>query len=68
MTEQYLATRDAYVAGNIATGKVKPRTSYKAPSYTAEFTRGAGGQTVGEYQATLARLAKLGPGVVTRTH
>jgi len=67
MTELYAANRDAYVAGNIATGKVKPRMSYRAPAYTTEFT-GGGGQTVDEYQATLARLAKLGAGVVTRTH
>lgn len=70
MTETYIGGRDAYVAGNVATSKVKPRGSYRAPAYTDEFTRAGtgGGQSLGEYQATLARLAKLGPGYVKRMH
>ncbi len=66
MTELYVAGRDAHVAGAIQAGQVKPLGSYRPPAYTRDFA--PSGQSVAEYQATLARLGRAVPGAVTRTH
>lgn len=67
MTELYLTGRDAQVAGAVATGRAKPKGAWREPWYTRDTTA-RGGQSVGAYHATLARLARLAPGSVKRTH
>ncbi len=68
MAELYVGVRDGYVAGNVATGKAKPKGSFQTPAYTRGDTTDTPPQTVQEYRATLARLGQLVPGLVTRKH
>jgi hypothetical protein len=63
LSELYVGVRDGYVAGNIATGKAKPKGSFRAPSYTRDTDDSP--QTVQQYRSTLARLGQMVPGLVT---
>jgi hypothetical protein len=62
LTELYVGVRDGYVAGNVATGKVKAKRDV-TPSY-ARSPRPAIARSPAVRDAALARLAEAYPGIV----
>lgn len=61
LAELYVGVRDGYLAGLVASGQAKARSS-GGPAYLRDSETEP--QTVQSYRATLGRLAQLVPGSV----
>lgn len=63
LREMFVTGRDAYFAGNIATGKVTPNATYKSPAYLSDEPP-KGGLTGQDLWDAIDRFtAALGAGV-----